>query len=53
MKINSEDFQKIKMCAQTFFNLYGVKPTVKDLVAWLGKSYEKQIPRCMGMLCVA
>ena len=42
--MNNEELQKIRMCVQTFFNLYGVMPTVKELVDWLGQSYERIVP---------
>ena len=44
LKKHSEMIQDIRMCIQTFFNLYGYFPTKQVLVEWLGASYEKEIP---------
>jgi len=44
MKKQSDQIQDIRMCIQTYFNLYGAFPTRQVLVEWLGISYEKEIP---------
>ena len=44
MKKQSDRVQDIRMCIQTYFNLYGAVPTRQILVEWLGTSYEEMIP---------
>ena len=41
---NTYEAQIIRTCIQTYFNLYGVMPGTKDMVEWLGETYEKVIP---------
>ena len=45
-----ERHQKIALCAQTYFNLYGVMPDVSVLVKWLGESYLGEIVQYLRML---
>ena len=44
MKKQIDRVQDIRMCIQTYFNLYGAVPTRQILVEWLGTSYEEMIP---------
>jgi hypothetical protein len=44
MKAGNDQMQDIRMCIQTYFNLYGSVPTEKALLEWLGASYEAVIP---------
>ena len=36
---NAEREQKIALCAQTYFNLYGRLPGIKELCKFLGTDY--------------
>ena len=38
MNLN-EQFQKIKMCIQTYINMFGTMPGIQEMVDWLGSSY--------------
>ena len=42
---NNEEFQKIRMCVQTYFNLYGMMPGSRELLEWLGESYRVAVTR--------
>ncbi len=44
MKARNDQMQDIRLCIQTYFNLYGSVPTEKALLEWLGASYEAVIP---------
>lgn len=41
---NVYEIQTVKMCIQTYFNLFGVMPGVQDMIDWLGESYAKVVP---------
>ena len=43
MKMRIDQIQKIRMCIQTYFNLYGVVPDVKVLREWLGTSCDDRV----------
>ena len=47
-ELTSYEIQAINTCIQTYFNLYGVMPTLRDMIGWLGESYEKVIPLYMN-----
>ena len=32
---------KIRMCIKTYFNLYGVTPTIEEMNEWTGEPYEE------------
>ena len=36
----AEKLQKVIMCIQTYHNMYGIMPGIKDMTDWLGASYE-------------
>ena len=36
-RMRDERELKVAMCVKTFFNLYGKRPEVRDMVSWLGK----------------
>ena len=38
MEMKNDQMQKIRMCIQTYFNLYGVVPDVQVIREWLGAS---------------
>ena len=48
-----EKEQKIRMCIQTYFNLYGTAPSAQELLEWLGASYEHMIPEFFDQKIVA
>ena len=43
-KNKNDKMQVIRMCIQTFFNLYGAMPSKKEMLEWLGATYEDWIP---------
>lgn len=43
-ELNSYEIQTVKMCIQTYVNLYGVMPGAGDMLDWLGESYAAIIP---------
>ena len=47
MEKKNDQMQEIRMCIQTYVNLYGVVPSKQVMVEWLGTSYEDQIPDCL------
>ena len=46
-ELTSYEIQAMKTCIQTYFNLYGVMPGLRDMIEWLGEAYEKVIPLYM------
>jgi len=52
-EINNEMLQKIRMCVKTFVNLYGKRPSVQDMINWLGNPYEKVVQEYMNMPALA
>ena len=40
----NDQMQVVRMCIQTFFNLYGAMPGKQELLEWLGASCEDRIP---------
>ena len=36
----NENIQKIRMCVQTYINLYGILPAVNEMSDWLGMPCE-------------
>ena len=48
-----EKEQKIRMCIQTYVNLYGVVASAQELLEWLGVSYEDMIPEFFDQKIVA
>ena len=45
--------QEIRMCFQTYFNMYGTMPSEYEMLEWLGTSYENEIPKYMNQLLAA
>ena len=43
MKYHNETFQTIRMCVQTYFNLYGVMPSAQEMIDWIGDPYKDAI----------
>ena len=51
MEKNNDQMQEIRMCFQTYFNMYGTVPSEQEMLEWLGTSYENEIPKYMnGMM---
>lgn len=48
-----DKLQEIRMCFQTYINLYGVAPDVLKLLEWLGASYKDMIPEYMRLRTMA
>ena len=48
-----EKEQKIRMCIQTYVNLYGTAPSAQEMLEWLGASYEDMIPEFFDQKNVA
>lgn len=53
MEKKNDQMQEIRMCFQTYFNLYGVEPGKKEMLEWLGTSFEDRIPEYMNQLRIA
>ena len=51
--VTSEAMQMIRMCVETFFNLYGYMPSTQDMIDWLGDTYEQAVPIYMGKMAAA
>lgn len=45
--MKNDQMQQIRMCIQTYFNLYGVVPDAQEMREWLGASYDETIMECM------
>ena len=43
-ELNLYETQTVRMCIQTFFNMYGVMPGAQDMIDWLGEDYAKVVP---------
>ena len=48
-----EKEQKIRMCIQTYINLYGIAPSMQEMMEWLGASCKDKIPEFFGQKNVA
>ena len=45
---HKEREQTIRMCVQTFFNMYGKMPRLSDMAEWLGQNYMEDIRELFG-----
>ena len=52
-RIKSDQMQQIRMCFQTYFNLYGVAPGEHEMLEWLGTSYQEKIPEYLNQVIAA
>ena len=41
--LSKEEIQTIRMCIKTYMNMYGVMPTLKAMLEWLGDSYANAL----------
>ena len=53
MEKNNDQMQEIRMCIQTYFNLYGVLPSEQVMLEWLGASCKAGIPECLNQINAA
>ena len=51
--MEKDKMQQVRMCIQTYFNLYGSAPSLQDMLEWLGASYEDMIPEIPDQKFVA
>ena len=35
--------QQVNLCIQTYFNLYGHMPSLKEMIEWLGNGYRPMV----------
>ena len=52
-RIKSDQLQQIRMCFQTYFNLYGSVPSEQVMREWLGTSYGEKIPEYLNQMFAA
>ena len=48
--MKNEIIQKTRMCIQTYINLYGTMPGIREMVDWTGFTYEEVSPVLMAEL---
>ena len=48
--MKKENIQMIKMCMQTYINLYGTVSGIREMVDWTGLTYEEVLPVYMAEL---
>ena len=48
--MNNENVQKTRMCMQTYINLYGTVPGIREVIDWTGLTYEEVLPVYMVVL---
>ncbi len=41
--VKNNEYQKINLCIQTYYNLYGVMPDTKELTEMLGEEYASTV----------
>ena len=51
-RVKNDLMQQIRMCVQTYFNLYGAAPGRQVILEWLGISDEGWISECLGQVGV-
>ena len=42
--MNNDSIQKTRMCIQTYINLYGTVPGIREMVEWTGLTYDEVLP---------
>ena len=52
-RVKNDLMQQIRMCFQTYFNLYGSAPSEQEMLEWLGTSYEEKIPEYLNQMFAA
>ena len=48
--MNNENILKTRMCMQTYINLYGTVPGIREMVEWTGLTYKEVLPVYMAEL---
>ena len=48
--MNNENILKTRMCMQTYINLYGTAPVIREMIDWTGLTYEEVLPVYMAEL---
>ena len=48
--MKNEIIQKTRMCIQTYINLYGTMPGIREMIDWTGFTYEEVSPVLMAEL---
>ena len=38
--MNNYAAQKIRICIATYFNLYGTRPSIQEMIDWTGEEYQ-------------
>ena len=52
-RVKNDLMQQIRMCFQTYFNLYGSAPSEQVMREWLGISYEEKLPEYLNQMFAA
>ena len=52
-RIKNDQMQEIRMCFQTYFNLYGTSPSEQEMLEWLGISYGEKISEYLNQMFAA
>ena len=52
-RIKNDLMQQVRMCVQTYFNLYGSAPSEQVMREWLGTSYGEKIPEYLNQMFAA
>ena len=52
-RIKNDLMQQVRMCVQTYFNLYGSAPSEKVMREWLGISCGEKIPEYLNQMFAA
>ena len=52
-RVKNDLMQQIRMCFQTYFNLYGSAPSEQVMREWLGISYGEKIPEYLNQMFAA
>ena len=48
----NEKMQQVNLCIQTYFNLYGHMPSLKEMIEWLGNGYRPMVAAALQVACV-
>ena len=51
--MDKDKMLKVRMCIQTYINLYGIAPSMQEMLDWLGASFEDVIPEYLSQEFVA
>ena len=52
-RIKNDLMQQIRMCVQTYFNLYDSAPSEQVMREWLGTSYGEKMPEYLNQMFAA